>query len=142
MQQQYRASIAVFRNKGPRAKHGAIARGYLDSLPVSVCKRSFRCRSFGNVNGGFAQHHGLEVLRSLEDASELSVAEGTLYPILNRLRVEGLLESEWVDSGTGHPRKYYKLTEPGRRRVKEMSRAWAEFSDKLNAILKSIGMKG
>jgi PadR family transcriptional regulator PadR len=86
--------------------------------------------------------YGLEVLRSLEEGSDLSVAEGTLYPILNRLRVEGLLESEWVDSGTGHPRKYYKLTEPGRRRVKEMSRAWAEFSDKLNAILKSIGMKG
>lgn len=56
--------------------------------------------------------------------------------------MEGLLESEWVDSGTGHPRKYYKLTDAGRRRVKEMSRAWAEFSDKLNAILKSIGMKG
>jgi PadR family transcriptional regulator PadR len=86
--------------------------------------------------------YGLEVLRSLEDGSDLSVAEGTLYPILNRLRVEALLESEWVDSGTGHPRKYYKLTESGRRRVKEMSRAWAEFSDKMNSILKSIGMKG
>ena len=76
------------------------------------------------------------------DGLDLSVAEGTLYPILNRLRVEGLLESEWVDSGTGHPRKYYKLTDAGRRRVKEMSRAWVEFSDKLNGILKSIGMKG
>ena len=86
--------------------------------------------------------YGLEVLRSLEDGSDLTVAEGTLYPILNRLRVEGLLESEWVDSGTGHPRKYYKLTDEGRRRVREMSRAWAEFSDKLNTILKSIGMKG
>jgi len=86
--------------------------------------------------------YGLEILRSLEDGSELSVAEGTLYPILNRLRVEGLLESEWVDSGTGHPRKYYKLTDAGKRRVKEMSRAWIEFSDKLNGILKSIGLKG
>lgn len=86
--------------------------------------------------------YGLEMLRSLEEGSNLSVAEGTLYPILNRLRVEGLLESEWVDSGTGHPRKYYKLTDDGRRRAKEMSRAWAEFSDKMNAILKSIGMKG
>jgi PadR family transcriptional regulator PadR len=86
--------------------------------------------------------YGLEVLRSLEDGSDLSVAEGTLYPILNRLRVEGLLESEWVDSGTGHPRKYYKLTDAGRRRLKEMSLAWAEFSDKLNGMLKAIGMKG
>jgi PadR family transcriptional regulator PadR len=86
--------------------------------------------------------YGLEVLRSLEDGSELSIAEGTLYPILNRLRVEGLLGSEWVDSGTGHPRKYYKLTDAGRRRVREMSRAWTEFSDKLTGILKSIGLKG
>jgi PadR family transcriptional regulator PadR len=84
--------------------------------------------------------YGLEMLRSLEDGSDLSIAEGTLYPILNRLRVEGLLESEWVDSGTGHPRKYYKLTDAGRRRVREMSRAWAEFSGKLNSILKSIGL--
>src|SRR5579859_3679175 len=68
--------------------------------------------------------YGLEVLHSLEDGSQLSIAEGTLYPILNRLRVEDLLESEWVDSGTGHPRKYYKLTDEGRRRVREMSRAW------------------
>ena len=62
--------------------------------------------------------------------------------ILNRLRVEGLLESEWVDSGTGHPRKYYKLTDAGRRRVKEMSRAWNVFSDKLNSILQSSGLRG
>ena len=55
--------------------------------------------------------------------------------------VEGLLESEWVDSGTGHPRKYYKLTDAGRRRVKEMNRAWTEFSEKLNSILDTSGMK-
>ena len=86
--------------------------------------------------------YGLEVLRSLEHDSDLNVAEGTLYPILNRLRTEGVLESEWVDSGTGHPRKYYKLTEAGRRRVAEMAQAWAEFSNKLDRILEPIGLKG
>jgi len=86
--------------------------------------------------------YGLEVLRSLSNGSDLTVAEGTLYPILNRLRVEGLLESEWVESGSGHPRKYYRLTESGRKRIREMARGWIEFSDKLNAILKSIGLKG
>lgn len=85
--------------------------------------------------------YGLEILRTLEDGPALTIAEGTLYPILNRLRVEGLLESEWVDSGTGHPRKYYKLTDAGRRRVKEMNRAWAEFSEKLNSILDTSGIK-
>jgi PadR family transcriptional regulator, regulatory protein PadR len=86
--------------------------------------------------------YGLEVLRSLDSDSDLSVAEGTLYPILNRLRGEGLLESEWVDAGTGHPRKYYKITKAGRRRMTEMARAWAEFSRKLDAILAPLGLKG
>src|SRR5450755_4003431 len=79
--------------------------------------------------------YGLEILRSLESDSDLSVAEGTLYPILSRLRVEDLVESEWVDAGSGHPRKYYKITKAGRRRVTEMARSWTEFSKKMEAVL-------
>ncbi|HEV2687221.1 MAG TPA: PadR family transcriptional regulator [Bryobacteraceae bacterium] len=86
--------------------------------------------------------YGLEVLRSLESDSDLRVAEGTLYPILSRLRVEGLLDAEWVDAGSGHPRKYYKITKAGRRRVTEMARSWAEFSKKMDGVLAPIGLKG
>jgi len=85
--------------------------------------------------------YGLEVLRSLESDSDLSVAEGTLYPILSRLRVEGLVQSEWVDAGSGHPRKYYQITKAGRRRVTEMARSWTEFSKKMEAVLAPIGLK-
>lgn len=54
--------------------------------------------------------YGLEIIRRFEDSSQLGLAEGTIYPILSRLKSEGLLASEWVEAEAGHPRKYYWLT--------------------------------
>ena len=51
--------------------------------------------------------YGLEILRVLERDSSLVLAEGTIYPILNRLRADGLVHSQWVEAEAGHPRKYY-----------------------------------
>jgi PadR family transcriptional regulator PadR len=85
-----------------------------------------------------ARLYGLEVLRSLAEKSQLEVAEGTLYPILSRLKAEGLLESEWVEAEAGHPRKYYWLTAAGRRRAREMAVAWNEFSGNLAVLVQPI----
>jgi len=82
--------------------------------------------------------YGLEILRSLSGDSRLDVAEGTLYPILSRLKAEGLLESQWVEAEAGHPRKYYWLTTPGRRRAREMVGTWGEFSARLAALIEPI----
>ncbi len=82
--------------------------------------------------------YGLEILRVLEEESHLALAEGTIYPILNRLKNDGLVESEWVEAETGHPRKYYSLTRLGRRRAKHMGRIWAEFSASLSAFIKPL----
>jgi PadR family transcriptional regulator PadR len=82
--------------------------------------------------------YGLEILRALSEKSELDVAEGTLYPILSRLKAEGLLESEWVEAEAGHPRKYYWLTAPGRRRAHQMAGAWNEFAGKLAHLVQPI----
>jgi PadR family transcriptional regulator len=82
--------------------------------------------------------YGLEILRTLSDNSQLDVAEGTLYPILSRLKAEGLLQSEWVEAEAGHPRKYYWLTTPGRRRAREMAGTWSEFSARLAALIEPI----
>lgn len=79
--------------------------------------------------------YGLEILRHLEIKSELVVVEGTAYPLLNRLRALGLVESEWVESDQGHPRKYYKLTAAGRQRAVEMSRIWARFAGSMSNLL-------
>ena len=86
--------------------------------------------------------YGLEILRELERRSTLGLAEGTLYLILSRLKAERLVDSEWVDAGSGHPRKYYWLTEAGKRRLQRMTRFWVQFSGNLDAILEpALGRK-
>ncbi len=79
--------------------------------------------------------YGLEILRQLENGSDLIVSEGTVYPLLSRLKALGLLRSEWVESDGGHPRKYYSLTPLGKQRASDMARSWAQFSATLNSLL-------
>ena len=81
-----------------------------------------------------APHYGLEILQALESAG-LSVGEGTLYPILNRLRSDDLLSSEWRQEGTGNPRKYYALTSLGRQRTQGIAGEWQAFSSALSRLL-------
>lgn len=83
--------------------------------------------------------YGLEILRRLESGSDLIVSEGTVYPLLNRLKTSGLVESEWVESDSGHPRKYYQLTQTGRQRALEMVRIWRRFSASLRDLLAPLG---
>lgn len=79
--------------------------------------------------------YGLEILRRLESDSDLIVSEGTVYPLLSRLKALGLVRSEWVASDAGHPRKYYALTHAGKQRAFEMSRTWARFSSSMGRLL-------
>jgi PadR family transcriptional regulator PadR len=79
--------------------------------------------------------YGLEILRTLETRSDLLVGEGTIYPLLNRLKAEGLVRSEWVEAEAGHPRKYYWLTDEGRDRARRMAGVWGKFSGSLNQLL-------
>lgn len=81
--------------------------------------------------------YGLEIMQSLETAG-LSIGEGTLYPILNRLRNDGLLASEWRQEGTGNPRKYYTLTDQGRERAQGIAKEWQAFSNTLGRILQPV----
>ena len=79
--------------------------------------------------------YGLEILRRLESDSELIVSEGTLYPLLSRLKTVGLVRSEWVESDAGHPRKYYALTPAGKARAMEMKAVWERFSSSMDRLL-------
>jgi PadR family transcriptional regulator PadR len=82
--------------------------------------------------------YGLELIRRLETDAKLAVAEGTLYPLLSRLRADGQLAAEWVEADAGHPRKYYRLTPEGRRRVVQMARFWRDFSSNLQQVLAPV----
>jgi PadR family transcriptional regulator PadR len=79
--------------------------------------------------------YGLEILRRLESDSDLIVSEGTVYPLLSRLKALGLVRSEWVESDVGHPRKYYALTAAGKERAREMAGMWARFSSSMGKLL-------
>lgn len=59
-------------------------------------------------------HYGYSLVKSLSVENDLSLTEGTIYPILNRLSKEGLVQSQWVESRQGPPRKYYSLTSAGK----------------------------
>ena len=82
--------------------------------------------------------YGLEILRVLERDSRLVLAEGTIYPILNRLRAEGMVRSQWVEADAGHPRKYYELTQSGRDRATRMAKTWTEFSASLSCLIEPV----
>jgi len=82
--------------------------------------------------------YGLEILRRIEDDSGLLIPEGTVYPLLSRLKQEGWVDSEWVESDGGHPRKYYRLTAAGKRHAQQMARGWASFAGTMNRLLKPI----
>ena len=60
-------------------------------------------------------HYGYSLVRSLTGPVSPGIKEGTIYPILARLSREGLVKSHWIESSQGPPRKYYELTDAGRR---------------------------
>ena len=77
-----------------------------------------------------------DILEQLK-SSKLVVLEGTLYPLLTRLKNAELLSYRWEESPSGPPRKYYGLTEEGQEFLKELSSTWTELSDAVNIITQS-----
>ncbi|MBK5212810.1 MAG: PadR family transcriptional regulator [Flavobacteriaceae bacterium] len=74
-----------------------------------------------------------DILETLKDAKML-VVEGTIYPLLTRLKNEGLLSYRWEESTGGPPRKYYDLTETGKLFLTELSDTWAELQQAVNKV--------
>jgi PadR family transcriptional regulator PadR len=74
-----------------------------------------------------------EILETLKSA-KLLVVEGTVYPLLTRLKNDGLLSYRWEESTSGPPRKYYGLTENGKIFLNELGSTWTELSDAVNII--------
>lgn len=107
-----------------------------DKWEVQLRKGCLELAVLATLWGG--KLYGLEILRRLESNSELVVSEGTVYPLLSRLKMLGLLRSEWVESEGGHPRKYYALTPEGKRRLVEMAAVWDEFSTSIEKLLAPV----
>jgi PadR family transcriptional regulator PadR len=67
--------------------------------------------------------------------SELIVVEGTLYPLLTRLKNDQLLSYQWVESKSGPPRKYFQLTETGKLYLTELKITWEELNQSVNNVV-------
>jgi PadR family transcriptional regulator PadR len=78
-----------------------------------------------------------DIINNLKQA-KLIVVEGTLYPLLTRLKNEGLLSYRWEESNAGPPRKYYQLTENGRIFLSELRRTWDELVESVNKTQTNI----
>lgn len=68
--------------------------------------------------------------------SNLLVVEGTLYPLLSRLKTQGLLSYSWEESKSGPPRKYYELTTEGKHTLIHLKEIWKELSKSINSLIK------
>jgi Predicted transcriptional regulators len=78
-----------------------------------------------------------DILNRLKEA-ELLVVEGTLYPLLNRLKTGGLLDYQWRESQSGPPRKYYNLSEAGQSFLDELHASWRSLVEAVDSTTKSF----
>lgn len=75
-----------------------------------------------------------DMLEELTSA-KIMVVEGTLYPLLTRLRKAGLVEYKWVESSSGPPRKYYTITSQGQEFVSSLDKTWKELVNSTSQII-------
>jgi PadR family transcriptional regulator PadR len=85
------------------------------------------------LRGG--DRYGFELTRQLAGADGLVTSEGTVYPLLARLRQEGLVETTWQESSQGPPRRYYRLTEAGDQALEAFTAQWRRFRDAIDGVL-------
>jgi PadR family transcriptional regulator PadR len=75
------------------------------------------------------ERYGFDLVRGLAEMDGMVTSEGTIYPLLSRLRRDGLVESTWQESPTGPPRRYYRLTNEGRAALETFRVEWRRFRD-------------
>jgi PadR family transcriptional regulator, regulatory protein PadR len=73
------------------------------------------------------ERYGFDLVRSLAELDGMVTSEGTIYPLLSRLRRDGLVESSWRESSAGPPRRYYRLTKSGRAALEGFKLEWRRF---------------
>lgn len=80
------------------------------------------------------ERYGYDLVTELAEAGLLA-SEGTIYPLLSRLRKDELVETTWQESPSGPPRRYYSLTPQGERALADFTTSWTEFKHSVDDIL-------
>jgi PadR family transcriptional regulator len=104
-------------------KFGAIRKGLLEFLLLKVIAAD--------------RVYVADMLKKLAE-TEFATQEGTLYPLLSRMRRDGLVDYQWKESEAGPPRKYYELTASGRSQLAELDDYWRV----INKTIEDLGQKG
>ncbi|HEY1617721.1 MAG TPA: PadR family transcriptional regulator [Streptosporangiaceae bacterium] len=79
--------------------------------------------------------YGFELAQALAEADGLVTSEGTIYPLLSRLRRDRLVDSAWRESSQGPPRRYYSLTSEGTAALDAFAGQWARFRDAVDRLV-------
>jgi len=98
-----------------------VKKGVLSFIVLSVLK--------GN------EYYGVELIQEIKKHTEIDIAEGTLYPLLNRLKTEEMVASKWVEQESGIPRKYYKVTVKGKTTLQEMKKYWVQMNNSIQKLM-------
>ena len=103
----------------PDDKFSAIRKGLLEFLVLTIISRR--------------EVYAADILGALA-STDFATQEGTLYPLFSRLRREGFVAYEWVESESGPPRKYYSLTARGRDHLQTLKEYWKEINNTINKL--------
>lgn len=81
--------------------------------------------------------YGYQIIKEIEKKSEniFTLKEGTVYPILHELESKGMIESYWEDTESARKRKYYSLTDSGKKLLLEKHREWQIYSESMNKLI-------
>lgn len=82
------------------------------------------------------EYYGYELIEQIKKDTNIEIAEGTLYPLMNRLKNESLVASKWVEQTSGIPRKYYSLTSTGKETLIQMRVFWVDLEKSIKKISK------
>jgi len=83
--------------------------------------------------------YGLELLGLLHGLETMAITEGTLYPLMDRLKRDGVVDANWQQEGQSKPRKYYQLSEQGKRKLTELTLRWRKSVEDIEKLLNSPG---
>ncbi len=106
----------------PRHPLSQLRRGVLEYCVLALLSRE--------------QLYGFDLVRRLGQVEGLVTTEGTIYPLLSRLRRDGWVDTSWVESETGPPRRYYALTAEGGRALSRFVEEWGRFRDSVDQLIK------
>jgi PadR family transcriptional regulator, regulatory protein PadR len=81
------------------------------------------------------ERYGFDLVRALAAVDGMVTSEGTIYPLLSRLRREGMVSTTWEESPSGPPRRYYRLTPEGHEALDEFVQEWQRFRDAVDRFV-------